>query len=147
MVQIKWFSAQGSVASRLRKRKSALVRKYGLPENLLPGSLCQSHRRCGKAGFHCADGEGHPMWSLTLSIDGRKHVEPVPVDWVKQLRPLVEGGRLYREALREVLTLNAELLRRYRQQQKVRRSKKSTSVAKKRQKRAKTAKKRSTRKR
>jgi hypothetical protein len=129
--QLKWFGAKGSAASKLRRRKFALVRRFGFPNNLLPGSLCQSYRRCGKDGCHCAEGEGHPMWSLTLSLAGKKHVEPIPVGWVTELQSLVEGGRRYREALREVLTLNAELLRLYRQQERKRRSAKSTSAGKK----------------
>jgi hypothetical protein len=83
------------------------------------------------------------MWSLTLSLGGKKHVEPIPIGWVTQLQPLVEGGRCYREALREVLTVNAELLRLYRQQERKRQPAKSTSrtstgkkVSKKRKKRS-----------
>ena len=141
--QLKWFAAKGAVASQLRRRKFALVRKFGFPENLLPGSLCRSYRQCGKNGCHCVEDEGHPMWSLTLSLEGKKHVEPIPIGWVTQLRPVVEGGHRYREALREVLTLNAELLRLYRQQQRKRRPGKSTSAGKRAKKGLKRRKKRS----
>ncbi len=107
---MKWFQVKGDEAARLRKRKYDLVRKYGIPENLLPGSLSLTHRRCGKPTCHCAEGEGHPMWSLTFMVKGKKRVERIPDEWVTQLRPLVKGGRLYKEAIAEVLTANAQLL-------------------------------------
>ena len=144
--QLRWFRAKGPAAAQLRRRKFALARKFGFPENLLPGSLCQSFRACGKPGCHCADGEGHPMWSLTLSLGGVKHVEPIPMDWAPELQPLIEEGHRYRDALREMLTINAELLRLYRQEQRTRRSKKTSRTLASR-KTSKKRKKRSTRRR
>ena len=123
--QLKWFRVKGPDAARLRRRKFALVRKFGFPENLLPGSLCQSFRTCGKPECHCADDEGHPMWSLTLSLDGVKHVEPIPMGWATELQAALAASRRYRDALREVLTINAELLRLYRREQRTRRPAKS----------------------
>lgn len=122
--QLEWFRAKGPVAARLRRRKFALVRKFGFPENLLPGSLCQSFRTCGRPGCHCVDDEGHPMWSLNLSLDGVKHIEPIPMGWATELQAVLAASRRYRDALREVLTINAELLRLYRREQRTRRSSK-----------------------
>src|SRR2546425_2237921 len=53
-------------AARLRQRKFALIRQFRLPDNLLPGSLSLTHTHCGKPTCHCAQGEGHPVWSLTF---------------------------------------------------------------------------------
>jgi len=145
--QLKWFRAKGAAAAQLRRRKFSLVRKFGFPENLLPGSLCQSFRTCGKPGCHCSDDEGHPMWSLTLSLGGVKHVEPVPMDWAPELRALLEASRRYRDALREMLTINAELLRLYRQEHRVRRPSKKTRRTSVSKKASKKRKKRSTRRR
>ena len=111
-----WFRAKGAAAARLRQRKYNLVRKYGIPESLLPGSLSLTHRRCGKPTCHCAVGEGHPMWSLTFMAAGKKRVERIPDEWVPQLRALVQGGRLYKEAVSEVLAANAQLLALWRRQ-------------------------------
>jgi len=105
-----WYGARGGVAARLRKRKYELIRQFGLPTNLLPGSLALTRRRCGKAACHCASGKGHPMWSLTFMVKGTKHVERIPEQWVRRLRPLVQGGRLYKTAVAELLACNAQLL-------------------------------------
>ena len=101
---------KGPQAARLRQRKFALIRQFHLPENLLPGSLCLSHTRCGKPTCHCADGQGHPAWSLTFMAQGSKQVVRIPKDWVDEVGQRVAAGRAFQDALREVLTANAELL-------------------------------------
>ena len=107
---MKWYKAKGSRAARLRQRKYELVRRFGIPADALPGSLTLTHRRCGKTNCRCAQGEGHPLWSLTFMVDGKKRVEWMPEEWVDEIRPLVEQGREFKEAVAEVLAANAELL-------------------------------------
>jgi hypothetical protein len=108
--QIRPFSAKGATASQLRCRKYELVRRFGLPENLLGGSLSKTHRRCGKANCHCAAGRGHPLWSVTSSHRGKRRVERVPRAWVEQLEQVALATQAYMEALREVMAINIELL-------------------------------------
>ena len=109
--------AKGPEASHLRQLKFALLRQFQLPPDLLPGSLSISHTRCGKPTCHCATGEGHPAWSLTFMAAGKKRVERIPKDWVDDVRRRVQAGRAFQDALREVLTANAELLVLRRKQQ------------------------------
>ncbi len=110
-------------ASRLRQRKYALARRFQIPVDLLPGSLSESHYRCGKPTCHCADDQGHSGWTLTFMVDGQKHVDRIPQDWVDEVRQRVEAGRQFQDAVREVLAANAQLLaleRRQVQQQRKR---------------------------
>lgn len=108
---------KGPEAARLRQRKFVLLRQFQLPQDLLPGSLSVSQTRCGKPTCHCAKGEGHPAWSLTFMVAGKKRVERIPKDWVDDVRRRVDAGRAFQDALREVLTANAELLVLRRKQQ------------------------------
>lgn len=101
---------KGPEAARLRQRKFQLIRRFHLPEDLLPGCLSVSHTRCGKPTCHCASGEGHPAWSLTFMAHGHKRVERIPAAWVEDVQRRVQAGRQFQDALREVLTANAELL-------------------------------------
>ncbi len=112
---------RGPQASRLRQRKFELVRRFHLPEDLLPGSLSLSHLRCGKPTCHCADGSGHPVWSLTFMVRGKKHVQHIPKNRVEDVRRRVEAGREFQDAVREVLAANAQLLVLARQQRRQRR--------------------------
>jgi hypothetical protein len=111
-----WYDAKGDPAARLRQRKHALLRRFQIPSDALPGSLALTHRRCGKPNCRCADGEGHPIWSLTFMVDGKKHVERIPDEWVDGIRPLVEQGREFKDAVAEVFAANAQLLALWRRQ-------------------------------
>jgi len=111
-----FFTTKGVAASRLRRRKYALVRKLGFPEEVLGGSLNQTHRRCGRATCHCASGVGHPQWALTYSVKGTRYVLALPSDAVPELRHLVDRGREYRDAVVELLAINAQLLRLWRKE-------------------------------
>jgi hypothetical protein len=109
---------KGPQASRLRQRKFELVRRFQLPDDLLPGSLSLSHLRCGKPTCPCADGPGHPVWSLTFMVQGKKHVQHIPKQWVEDVRRRVQAGRAFQDAVREVLAANAQLLVLARQQRR-----------------------------
>jgi hypothetical protein len=101
---------KGSEASQLRQRKHELLRRFAIPGQLLPGSLSESRYRCGKPTCHCATGEGHPGWTLTFMVDGKKRVERIPREWVEEVRERVEAGRAFQDAVRDVLAANAQLL-------------------------------------
>jgi len=100
----------GPDAVELRRRARRLLARFHLPENALPGSLALSHRRCGKPSCHCANGDGHPLWTLTFMSGGKKRVETIPADWIDAIRPRVEAGRHFKEAAAELLLINTELL-------------------------------------
>ena len=101
---------RGPLASRLRQRKFQLLRRFHIPEDALPGSLSLTHLRCGKPTCHCADDRGHPVWSLTFMVQGKKQVQHIPKDWVDEVRLRVKAGREFQDAVREVLAANAQLL-------------------------------------
>ena len=108
---------KGSQAARLRQRKFELLRRFPIPPDLLPGSLSLTHRRCGQPTCHCAkDKKGHPVWSLTFMAGGKKRVEHIPNEWVKEVQRLVEAGREFKESVAEVFAANAQLLALWRKQ-------------------------------
>ena len=101
---------KGPDAARLRQRKFHLIRQFHFPEDLLPGSLSLTHRRCGKGNCCCVEGDRHPLWSLTFMVDGKKRVERIPQEWVDEVRRRVEEGREFKRAMVEVFAANAQLL-------------------------------------
>jgi hypothetical protein len=103
---------RGPQAARLRQRKAELLRRFPIPEYLLPGSLSLSHLRCGKPTCHCAqpNDAGHPIWTLTFMADRHKRTLHVPKDMVEEVQRRVSAGRQFQDAVRQVLTANAELL-------------------------------------
>jgi hypothetical protein len=101
---------KGRLASRLRQRKFELLRQFPIPDDLLPGSLVLTHTRCGKPTCHCAKGKGHEAWSLMFMSGGKRHAQRIPKEWVEEVQKQVEAGRRFQDAVREVLTANAQLL-------------------------------------
>jgi hypothetical protein len=51
------------------------------------------------------------MWALSFSLAGKKQVHVIPEHLATELSPLVQRGSEHREALAELMRLNAELLR------------------------------------
>ena len=80
--------------------------------------------RRGKPTCHCADDQGHPVWSLTFMVRGKKRVQHIPKEWVEEVRRRVKEGREFQDAVREVLAANAQLLVLERQQRKKHKKKK-----------------------
>lgn len=108
----------GPIASRLRQRKFQLLRRFAIPAEALPGCLALTHLRCGKPTCHCVDDRGHPVWSLTFMVQGKKRVQHIPKEWVAEVRRRVKEGREFQDAVREVLAANAQLLLLERQHRK-----------------------------
>jgi hypothetical protein len=106
--------AKGTQAARLRQRKFTLLQRYRIPEavvaDLLPGSLSQSRRRCGKPTCHCATGAGHASWYLAFMMGGKQRVEHIPAAWATAVQRRVAAGREFKQAVAEVLAANAQLL-------------------------------------
>ena len=107
----------GAAAARLRQRKFRRLADLVVPPDALPGSLALTHRRCGKPTCRCATGEGHPLWSLTFMVQGKKRVERIPDDWVADVRRQVKAGRTCKEAIAEIFAANAQLLVLWRRQE------------------------------
>ena len=103
-------SPVGAEAAALKRRKRRLLTRLRIPADALPGSLVLSHRRCGKPGCHCAEGAAHPFYTLTFMVDGKKHVESIPAEWIDAVGPAVEAGRGFKNAVAELFVINAQLL-------------------------------------
>jgi hypothetical protein len=107
-------ATKGEPAARLRQRKFALLQRYRIPEavvaDLLPGSLSQSRRRCGKPTCHCATGAGHPSWYLAFMVGSKQRVVHIPAAWAAAVQRRVAAGREFKAAVAEVLAANAQLL-------------------------------------
>ncbi len=114
---------RGPLASRLRQRKFALLRRFPIPGDLLPGSLSVSRICCGRSSCHCAnrDDPGHPIWTYTFMVNGEKQTQHIPKEMIEDVNKRVAAGREFQDAVREVLAANAQLLVLARKQERKRR--------------------------
>ncbi len=114
---------RGPLASRLRQRKFALLRRFPIPVDLLPGSLSVSRICCGGPSCHCAQrgDPGHPIWTYTFMVKGKKQTQHIPKKMIEDVNKRVAAGREFQDAVREVLAANAQLLVLARKQERKRR--------------------------
>ncbi len=49
------------------------------------------------------------MWSLTFMVDGKKHVERIPTEWVEQVRRRVEQGRAFKKVWSDASRTEAKI--------------------------------------
>jgi hypothetical protein len=111
-------NSQTQGALRLRQSKLQILRNLPRLTDQLSGVLTRGYTRCGKQNCRCAHGKGHLAFSLTYMLDGRRHVDRVPLQWAEEVRRRVKAGRKFRDAVRRVLAINVRLMVLARKQEK-----------------------------
>jgi len=99
-------------------------------EWVLRGSLYRLRRKCGRKNCHCADGEPHESWALSLNVGGRTqmvtlHEENIPAVKAALARHQQTSRELEARVQRTLKALRA-------QQQKERQLKKQARIVQKR---------------
>ena len=79
-------------SARERDVRSRAVRCVA-NEPLLRGSLVQMHRRCGKEGCHCQQGEKHPALYLALRDQGKRRMVYIPPALEETVRAWVQNAQ------------------------------------------------------
>jgi len=93
-------------------QRERLIGKLPSLSEVIRGSLIERRLRCGKAHCHCAEGEGHHVWYLTVTFaGGRTEQVTVPEIWVPTVRGWLRNYERWWEILEEVSAINRELLR------------------------------------
>jgi uncharacterized protein DUF6788 len=99
----------GVTSRALRTRRTRLVRSVPDLAGFLAGSLVEQHRKCGKEGCRCTQGELHGPY-VYLSVAGR--LVYVPAGVAEALRDRLEISARLQALLEEVSAINLELLSR-----------------------------------
>lgn len=99
----------GLGAEELRARRAALVARLPRADGLLPGTLVEQRRRCGKEGCRCTHGELHGPYTY-LQVGGR--LVYVPAGLAETVARHAEVSGLLRDLLEQISAVNLELLAR-----------------------------------
>jgi hypothetical protein len=99
----------GLSTAELRARRAALAARLPEAGGLLPGSLVEQRRKCGKEGCRCTQGELHGPYAY-LQVAGR--LVYVPAGLAETVAQRVEVSALLRDLLEEISAVNLELLAR-----------------------------------
>lgn len=98
------------VSSRaLRTRRARLVRSVPDLAGFMAGSLVEQHRKCGKEGCRCAQGQPHGPYGY-VSVAGR--LVYVPAGLAEAVRGRLEVSARLQATLEEISAINLELLSR-----------------------------------
>lgn len=90
----------------LQKRRRALLREMLRPDPLIAGTVCQVLRRCGTPTCHCAKTPGHRQTLLLYAEGGRRTSRFIRSQDFARVRRAWQSYRRFKQALRELRTLN-----------------------------------------
>lgn len=97
---------------RLERKRRQLARSAPPLDLILRGSLFKRFRRCGRPTCHCAQGQGHPVFCVSVSrAEGKTEQITVPAELVPVAKAWIRNyQRLWRQ-IEQVSAINRELLR------------------------------------
>ena len=102
----------------IRKREQ-LAGQFSSPIGVLRGSLLQRTLHHSSGCRKCAQGEGHPLWVLTVGYPGGKTRQvSLRPEQVPQVRKALEHYRDCKQTLEAISELNQFLLRLDREESK-----------------------------
>ena len=105
------------MSRELERRRRILARLPPL-EEVLRGSVIVRVLRCGKAGCHCAEGEGHRATYLSVThAGGRTEQISLPAALVPQALRGVAAYRAWWSAVEKLSAINRDRLRQQRRAQ------------------------------
>ncbi len=97
--------------------RGRLVRSLGALREMLPGSLVERQRACGKPNCRCADGQHlHPQYQLSVFSKGQLKTFHVPPEAAGEVRRRVDLHRRFQEAATRIAQLNLRRWRREKEQ-------------------------------
>jgi hypothetical protein len=87
--------------------RGKLVRSLSAMREMLPGSLVERARKCGKPNCHCADGKQlHTQFLLSLSWHGEVKTFHIPAEFVDEVRDKVETYKRFQQAASAICEMN-----------------------------------------
>lgn len=87
--------------------RGRLVRTLGALREMLPGSLVERRRKCGKPSCHCADGRQlHSGFQISVMLDGQLNTFHIPAELVDEARSKVEMHKQFQRAASTICKIN-----------------------------------------
>jgi hypothetical protein len=91
--------------------RGRLIRSLGQLREMLPGSVVERQRACGRSNCHCADGKTlHTQYQISVLVDGQPKTFHIPAALVEQVRQKIKLRHRFEMAAAAICKIN---LRRY----------------------------------
>ena len=116
-------SASDNRIDKLLKRRAKVVASAPNLAEILRGSVRERFVRCGKEGCHCRKGKGHgPVFFLSVSLGvGRTEQSTLTPETYEIARRYSDNFAKLWEVLKEISSINREILQEQRRTQKQKR--------------------------
>lgn len=87
--------------------RGRLMRSLGALREMLPGSLVERQRKCGKPNCRCADGKQlHAELQISILIEGQRKTFHVPAELAEEARDKVKMHKRFQEAATTICQIN-----------------------------------------
>lgn len=87
--------------------RGKLIRSLGVLRDMLPGSLVERQRKCGKPNCRCADGKQlHSELQISVLVDGQRKTFHVPAELAEEARAKVEMHKRFQKAAATICQIN-----------------------------------------
>ena len=91
--------------------RGRLIRNLGQLREMLPGSVVERKRACGRPNCRCADGKNlHTQYQISVVVYGQPKTFHIPAALVEQVREKIELRHRFENAAAAICKIN---LRRY----------------------------------
>ena len=83
------------------------MRSLGTLREMLPGSLVEHQRKCGKPNCRCAEGKQlHAELQISVLIEGQRKTFHIPAEMAEEARDRVEKHKRFQEAEATICQIN-----------------------------------------
>lgn len=90
-----------------KKRQQLISELFGLRE-MVRGSFCTIHVKCGKKYCRCQNGQLHPHQRMSLRENGKAYSRAVPKEEYEWITEMTENYRRFQQLRREIGELEKE---------------------------------------
>lgn len=106
---------------RLKEEVSRLLPVFLARDPLVPGTVYELRRKCGKPGCGCVKDELHSSWVLSWSEEGRTRLRSIPQGRRVELRLLTRHYQQFRTARARLVNIHREMIQMINQMEILRR--------------------------
>jgi hypothetical protein len=87
--------------------RGRLIRSLGQLREMLPGSVVERKRTCGRPNCHCADGKDlHTQYQISVLVDGQPKTFNIPAALVEQVRQKIKLRHRFEVAAAAICKIN-----------------------------------------
>ena len=86
----------------MQQNQNMLLQLFFDNEPIIMGTLAQVNRTCGNPTCHCAQGGGHPTWTLLTKYQGKRRCQVVRKNDVAKVKEKIKKYQLLKKSLREI---------------------------------------------